>query len=279
MDFELRTAPADLVPAELQERIKAEVGGMIAGTSVIEKISTPEESQNAVNLCAEIKVMAKKIEQDRTALVGPLNAKVSSINDYFRAPREALEAVEKNIKAVNIRYTEEQRRIADDAQRKADETARLERMKAEEEARKRREAEEVERRKAEEARRKAELEQDEARRAALLAEAAKADQKAEKEAAKAENAEVAAVSTVAVFSGQPPKAQGFSVSYDYRAEVEDPIALMAWCFAQEKYHLLMINEKMLNKMVSAEKEAFKAPGVKVLKIASAAVSTRGRRAA
>lgn len=280
MELELMKIGTDLVPAELQERVKSEVGGMLLGTSTIEKINTPEEAENAVELCKEIKVLSAKLDSDRKGLVAPLNGKVAAINDFYRVPVEALGGIEKNIKKVATVYAQEQERIRLEEQRKADEKARLERMKAEEEARKKREDEEKARRDAEEKRQQAENEEDEKKRAALLAEAAKDDQKAEKAAGQAESHEIAASSTVPqVMTGPVPKPKGFSVSYDYKAEVEDPIAFMDWCFANEKYHLLEINSKTLNKMVSAEKEAFKAPGIRVCKVSSAAVSTRIRKAA
>jgi hypothetical protein len=66
----------------------------------------------------KVKALHHQVEEQRTAITGPLNQALRSINDLFRAPKSYLEQAERNLKAAILDYTS--RRDAQMAQARAE---------------------------------------------------------------------------------------------------------------------------------------------------------------
>lgn len=105
------------------------------------------ESAETYGLAADelraIKVRANTLEEQRTAITGPINAGLKAINNLFRGPADLLAQGERMLKSKMLGWDQWQERIAAEARRKAEEHAATERRKLEQEAAERqREAEE-----------------------------------------------------------------------------------------------------------------------------------------
>lgn len=105
------------------------------------KIVGAEDRQLAASTRAAITGARKTLEEERVALVKPLNDHVRMINDSFRRAQEPLEQAVEIIDAEIKRDAREQERIAAEARRKAEDEARRAREAAEAEARRKREEE------------------------------------------------------------------------------------------------------------------------------------------
>lgn len=81
-----------------------------------------------------IKVRANALEEQRTAITGPINKALKAVNDLFRGPAELLAQGERMLKSKMLGWDQEQERIAAEARRKAEELAATARRKLEEEA-------------------------------------------------------------------------------------------------------------------------------------------------
>lgn len=81
-----------------------------------------------------IKSKANAIEEQRTAITGPINKALKAINDLFRGPTELLSQAERTIKSKMLAWDQEQERVAAEARRRAEEAAAAERKRLEAEA-------------------------------------------------------------------------------------------------------------------------------------------------
>lgn len=101
-------------------------------------ISTPQDREAGSSARRAIREREKEIEDERKALVGPLNDTVKRINDLFRTPLDALRKADDHQKVLAGHYDQEQERLRLEEQRRlqviADETARKERERLEKEA-------------------------------------------------------------------------------------------------------------------------------------------------
>lgn len=106
------------------------------------QIACAEDYGMAADELKAIKGKAAALENQRTGITGPINNALRAINDLFRGPAALLDEAERTLKAKMLAWDQEQRRIADEARRKAEAEAAAERQRlaAEAEA-KRREAE------------------------------------------------------------------------------------------------------------------------------------------
>lgn len=263
-----------LIPEEVKARIEADITALLSGIGTIERIDNAAQQENAGILCGKIKVFYKSLEETRTSLVKPLNENVKSINDYFRKPKARIEIIEANIKNVMLAFQRVEEQIRIEAQRRADEEARKQREEQECKAREKREQEERQRREAEEKRRRAQMAADMEERARLEKEAAKLETKADRAGEAAVQAQQLAATVVPIVVQPVSKPNGFSIRKKWAAQITDPVAFIKWAVSQEKYHLLTIEEKTLNKLVAAEGENFKAPGVRVVQVEEAAIRTK-----
>lgn len=277
----------------LTQRITREIEPVLAEAQQL-VISDATGYQAAARYLTEIKAKIKTVEEERTAITGPLNDALRRANDFFRPFREKLESAERNLKAGIARYEAEERRKQQEEQRRRDEEARRERERLEAEAReterKAREAAEAERRKAEEARRREEAarrEAEEARKAgdaAAAREAEKAARAAAAAAAKAETREAAtleraadkvaakldqAANTVAEEVQDNLGARGIASREVWRYEITDESALPR--------EFLVPDQAAIGAMVNKLQARTRIPGVRVYsERVIAAQARRGR---
>ena len=257
-------------------------------------IDSQQMNECAAEDLRNIKSLQKRLEDQRTSEVGPLNAEVKKINDEYRAPSDWLKDAESILKNKVLGYTKEQERIAQEAQRKADELARQERARLEAEARAQ-QAESIrlaqeqakaqaEQRQAEAAARQAQLDAqraaeegnfaaqraaqaaiEQAEQARLKAEQENAAARAAQEQAqeKAEAAEMTALVTTAPTAQAPAKLSGVSMSKSWKARVTDKKALLRYIaeHADECADWADIKMTPLNGMAKALKQNMQIPGV------------------
>ncbi len=211
-------------------------------------IDSHETYELAADELKAIKSKAKKLEDDRTSITGPINKALKAVNDLFRAPSDYLAQAEKIIKGKMIAYTTEQERIAAEARRAAEAA-----IKAEQE----RIAREV-----------AEKEAAAAAEAAKLLAQGNEEKAAEVQAQAA--IEAASLSTTAAVMTAPAvaepvaKVSGVSMRTVWKAEVTDKMALIAFVAANPQFaNLLDANTSALNQMAKAMKDAMQIGGVRV----------------
>jgi hypothetical protein len=95
-------------------------------------IQTPKEAKEAGGWLERSRIAIKELEDERTDKVGPLNTKLKSINDLYRAVRDPLEKVTTELRRRLTAYTN-----AEEAKRRAEaDRLRQEAEAAAEEARK-----------------------------------------------------------------------------------------------------------------------------------------------
>lgn len=209
------------------------------------------DSQETYDLAADelkaIKTKAKTLEDQRTAITGPINKALKAINDLFRGPTQYLEQAEKIIKTKMLTYSTEQERIAAEERRRAEAAVRAEQERLAREAA------------AKEAAAKAEAD-------ALIA-AGNAEKAAEVQAnAAIEAASLAAtaqVMTAPVVEVSVAKVAGISTRSVWKAECTDKAALIAFVAANPQFlNLLDVNTSALNQMAKAMKDTMQIPGVR-----------------
>jgi hypothetical protein len=191
-------------------------------------IRTPEDREAGSSARRAIREREKAIEDERKAIVGPINDGVKRINDLFRGPLEALRTADDAQKTLALGYDQERERIRLDEQRRlqaiADETARKERERLE---------------------KKAETIKTPERREAILEEAA---------------AIVAPVVTVAA----EEKPKGESTRKLWRARLTDKAALIQAAAQGNEIAAtcLTFDQKAANTMATGTKGAVPCPGIK-----------------
>lgn len=257
------------------------------------EITNQQMFEFAADDLKSIKSLMKRVEEQRTSQVGPLNTEVKRINAEYKEPMNWLESAEQILKGKILLYTQEQERIAAEAQRKADEAARQERARIEAEQRAQqaeaqRQAQEAAQ--AEAAKRKAEADAAEAQRQADKAaedgdkEAAQAAfaaiEKADRERAEAEAAasqarmaqeaaqaeadanEMTALVTTAALVQTSAKVSGISTSKSWKARITDKEALVKHIAAHpELLDWVEIKMTGINGMAKALKQNMQIPGV------------------
>jgi len=221
-NFEYHLIPSAEIPEDLSSRISAEVKDLVNGAR-IESVANDAEADRALNFAKQIKVFGKGVEEERKKLVQPLNEKVSEINSYFKTALGVMDKIERNIKNVIYEYT------------KKIEDQRLAALKAEQEEKKRLED-------------------------LRIKEAEKQELPWEDKPFEAEKETV--VPPPVILPPPPPayKASGLSTKTVYKAEVVEKVKFINWVIKNEKYGLIMVDQKALDKLASTEKEYFKADG-------------------
>lgn len=217
-----------LVRAEESATVLAEARSLV--------VETPADYLDALAIVKRAKAAGKGADEERTGYVGVINPVVKWINDRYR--QAIADAIGKDTGAAAIAwgkasaYEAKQKRIADEAAKKAREEAERAERKLREEAEQKRIAEEQARQREEEARRKAEeaaAAGDRAAQEQAEAEARQARQEAERNAAAAERREEKAEVAAAAPAYIPPPTAGLRKSSGvsagrkvWRAELEDP---------------------------------------------------------
>jgi hypothetical protein len=76
----------------------------------------------------KVKALHHQVEEQRTAITGPLNQALRSINDLFRGPKNYLEQAERNLKAAILDYTSRRDAQLAQARAKSEQTSSAERQ-------------------------------------------------------------------------------------------------------------------------------------------------------
>lgn len=75
-------------------------------------IDSDDMYQIAADELKAVKGLQKTVEERRTAITGPINIALKSVNDLFRAPKEYLEKAEAAVKRSMVTWSTEQERLA-----------------------------------------------------------------------------------------------------------------------------------------------------------------------
>jgi len=229
-----------------------------------------------------IKSRANKLEEQRTAITGPINKALKAINDLFRGPADLLAQGETMLKRKMLAWDQEQERIAAEARRQAEEAAAAERRRLDAEAAERQreaQAQAAAAAAAAQAQRDAEAAASAARAAGDAEAAAQAQREAQAQAQAASNAQAAtqraqAEAQAAAETSQmivapvvtiaPTKAAGISTSKKIDFEVVDLAQLVQHVAAHpELLALLQVDTVKLRAYVKAMGKACALPGVRV----------------
>lgn len=188
-----------------------------------------------------IKKRGKALEEQRTAITGPLNAALKAVNALFKPAQELLDSAESVIKTKMIGFQRAEEARAAEARRIAEAEAAAERARMQAEA-------------------------DAAAKLAAAAAAAGQAEAAAEAAAQAEAMQLAAqVVTAPVNIAPIVKAAGISkVSVAYKARVTDPMALICHIAQNpDLARLVDVNTSALNAMAKALEKNLNLPGVEV----------------
>lgn len=218
------------------EAIKAKAQQTLASVANY-RIASDEEYTLAGEELVAIKTKAKRLEEQRTSITGPLNAAVKAVNDLFREPADYLNRAEATVKAAMISYTQAKEAAAAAARAEAERMARAAREAAEAAA----------------------------RQAAELARQGNAEEAAKLEA-QAIEAELSAAASAPVVPIAPKAAGVSKVSVKHKARVTHIRLFLAHALLDGNDHLLGlvgISESGLNKLASAMGPAMKVPGVEL----------------
>ncbi len=83
------------------------------------EITTAEEFEGSAAVLKQIKAAQNEVEDQRTAITGPMNKSLREINKFFKKFSDRLGVAERNVKGAIGRYTQEQDRIRREEARKA----------------------------------------------------------------------------------------------------------------------------------------------------------------
>ena len=207
-------------------------------------VTTIPEYEQAGEELKKLSGRGKQLETMRKNLKAPALEQCKRIDEFFKGPQTFIDDAKKAIKRALGAYDAEQRRIREEAERKAAEDARKARERLEREAAK---AEEAKARKLEEEGRAAEAE-------------AKRKAAAEREEARLREAEAKRnaaeqVPVAPVVHTEQPQVKGVSTRQTWKFEITDPDQL------PREY--LVANDKAIGGVVRALKDKTNIPGVRV----------------
>lgn len=215
-------------------------------------ITTAEQYEAVADDLKQVKAKWKEVDDQRKALLAPIDEARKKTHGFFRAPLEFLERAETLLKGKLVAYQDEQERRRQEEQRKVEAEARRERERLEAEAR---EAERKAREKADEQRRQAEEaaaagKTEEAARLAARADATEA-KGAERAGAKLHQAETF---VAPIIHREAPKVGGITSQVVWDFEITDLAAI------PREY--LMVDETKIRKVVKALKGDTVIAGIK-----------------
>jgi type IV secretory pathway VirB10-like protein len=236
-----------VIPLETLQKVNDALN-FCGGVEIVE-IKNNDQYLNANELFKQLNSYITKTETERKAVKEPYLQKGKEVDSWFKDPQAALANLKTKLDTAIRTYS----RMLEEQRRKEQERLNRE---AEEKRRKQEEAAAAERAKAEELRRQAE-EADEAERAKLLAQADKADAKADVKEQKAENI-VAPVAQS--FVG---KVTGVSTRQNWKCEITDPMALVKWCCDNGYLTLLEPNQTALNAWAKSQRTEKTVPGARI----------------
>lgn len=234
-------------------------------------VRTEDDYQLAAENLKAVKAEARRIETERMGMTRPLDAAKKTIMDHFRPWETALSQAETAWKQSMGAYQAEQRRLREEAERRAAEAARKERERLAAEAAKREEAARKERERAEAKARELE-EAGKTERAAALR--VRAEERAVATESDAQALQLAAMTmpTAPVVHMPAPKAAGVSSRTIWKHEVTDLRALArAVADGIVPPTAILPNDSYLGQRARADKEHTNIPGVRVFSDTSVAV--------
>lgn len=229
------------------------------------EITTQPIYDKFVEVAKAAKAKARELETERKELVQPLNSVVKKINDKFKQVVAPLVEYESAVKLECGKYVAEQRRIAEQKRREAEEKARIERERMEAEARKQREAEEQARREEYKARRAAQEAQEQAERERLEKEAERKRRAAAEAQAVAQAHEDHAQQVRPEPTQRAPQTSGVYTVDKFKVEIVDKKAFLEWIILAQLYDYITIDVGRLNAEAQRSKGEMQRPGVKVIK--------------
>jgi hypothetical protein len=206
------------------------------------QITNDAEYQKAANLTKRVQDYAKQLDEQRKETLKPHKENIDLINEKFKEPQTALDNLKTRLRDAVAAYMQTIERKRAEAQRKADEQARVERERLEAEA-------------------KAKNEE-----AAKLAAAGKMP-----EAVKTENQALAAqkvseLVTAPKVEQAAPKVSGLSYRDRFTAEVENKTVFVRFattCDENTYFDMIEVNQSKLDKIVQQAKGKIFLPGIKI----------------
>lgn len=192
------------------------------------KITSSEKALATGEDLKEIKKLRKELEQKRTSITAPINKALKEINALFKPAKDWLSQAERLMKTELLEYQTEQERIAQEAQRKADEEARKEREKLE--------------------------------RKATIAGLVGMDNKAEELREEAQTQEAPVITSAA------PKIEGVHTRVTWKAEIIDKLAFVKFVIDKrpDLLNLIKIDQAALNAQARSQKGELDMPGIKAV---------------
>lgn len=217
-------------------------------------VTNVEEYGFAADELKSIKARSAKLESQRTAITGPINAGLKAVNDLFRAPMQLLGHCEQLLKGKMLTFDIERERLQREELTRAEAIAAAERKRlAEEAASRQREADAA-------AQRAREAAAAGDRQAAALAQAEAQRKQAESNAAETTAQLVVAAPAVVEMA----KASGISTSTKLDFEVTSLLELVQHVAAHpELINLLKADDVKLRAYVKGLGTAAALPGVRV----------------
>jgi hypothetical protein len=123
------------IDASIVEAEDKQVAVLVSEANAFPALRNQDEYLLAGELRSKLKGKIKRLEELRKSATGPLDTAKSVIMNWFKPVSARAEQGIEYLDELTIKYTEEQDRIAREAQAKLDEAARKEREKAEAKAR------------------------------------------------------------------------------------------------------------------------------------------------
>jgi len=274
----------------IPEETKKAIGGVPAVVKAAQAIVIASQSDldNAAVDLKAIVTRRKELEAKRVAITKPMDAAKKEVMDLFRDPVDNLKQAEALIKKEIGDYSAEQEKIRQAELQAAREAEEKERREREAEAQKAEDAKEIEDRKLAEAqaikdgnmrkaaaqkreREKAEAEEDRLKKEAEEAEQATQDATSESDEA-TYNAMTVKSATAAT---EEAKTSGVSTRTVWKAEVFDVKALIrAVAEGRVSQNVINVDQSVLDKMATQNKDALNVPGVRAVSSSSVSVRTK-----
>jgi hypothetical protein len=252
---DFKTDPAVTALAPVAASVRKFAAGLV--------IKSAEAYEHAAVILKSIKGSIAQIETARTRITGPINESLREVNAQAKAAAAPFLADETVIKNAMIRYSDEQDRIREEEQRRANEVARKEQARlqaiADETARKAREEADRKRREAEAAAAAGRA----AEAARLLAQASRVEEKAAEKTELFENRAAQVVAPVA--TQEAPKVAGISIPMVWDYEIVDEAMIpREYCD---------VSATRIRKVVQAMQGNTRIPGVRVFQRKRIAAAT------
>jgi hypothetical protein len=223
-----------LIPITSIEKVKSAISFLADCESVVSvEIKTADQYIQANDLFKKLNANIKDVEAERETVKRPYFLKGKDIDAWFKDPQSAMLNMKSKLDGAIRAYN----KIVEDKRR--EEQARLDR-EAEDKRKKQEEAARIEREKADQLRRDAENAKNEEERQKMLAQAQKAESKAELKEQKAENI-VAPIAQAYV-----PAVKGMSTRQNWKFECTDPVQFVGWAIENKMWNLVEPNQATCN---------------------------------